>query len=545
MTVSPLRLGAVCRTVELDAIFGELPGFLLHSGVGSYFLHFGSSVFHLCPTGLDRACHFVGCSRHSLLHTSIVYSREISTAWPRGVMAAAATGVVPDGPRGACEDVGMTDHDSDLSLYVDGPNALVAGDPTAMAELFRKLDIKEEGRSSLGSGVADLLAGLAGAAATVLSAKAEGNSFHMTPESYARYLELLGSTEEKLGIVSGVLRQPDGRIDTIIELVGSSPINPAAAGMNVQIMAATLAIRVALKELDDLVQTMDAKLDAIIRDHRDEALGNVQGTTHVLDKAFGYFEETGRLNDALWDQVSGQAAALAQAHAVALNHLNNIADGLAVKNFSKRVSSAEAAAKGELKHWLVIAAVALTNMVRMDSLEAVRSSHDGSDSAAHARHIAKSRERRMASTAAALQNLSDAISAAVDVDTFTRITNPIEMSRLYAAAEELQRLLQIFSSNFGMPEAATVKRTQWHESVIRLGQKASGAVAGAAVAVAEGVASVPKAIGDSVEDTILQVAKGIEARRDSADPLQVEVDAGPELVLPAEHHDEPAPLQRP
>lgn len=420
----------------------------------------------------------------------------------------------------------MTDTDRELSLYVEGRNALVAGDPTAIAELFRKLDVKEEARANLGSGVADLLAGLAGAAALAMSANVPGNSFHMTPESYARFLELVGSTEEKLGIVSGVLRQSDGRIDTIIELVSSSPVNPAAAA-NVQMMAATLAIRVALKELDTLVQAVDAKLDTIVRDNRDEALGNVQGTTHVLDKAFGYFEETGRLNDALWDQVSGQAAALAQAHAVALNHLDTIADGLAVKNFSKRVSRAEAAAKGELKHWLVIAAVALTNMVRMDSLEAVRSSHDGSDSTAHARHIAKSRERRLASTTAAIQNLSDAVSAVVDVDALTRITNPLEMGRLYTSAEELQRLLRIFSSNFGMPEASAVKRTQWHESVMRLGQKATGAVAGAAVAVAEGVASVPKAIGGTVEDTILQVAQGIEERRRvPAETTDKEIESG-------------------
>lgn len=191
------------------------------------------------------------------------------------------------------------------------------------------------------------------------------------------------------------------------------------------------------------------------------------------------------------------------------------------------MGSAEAAAKGELKHWLVIAAVALTNMVRMDSLEAIRSANDGSDSGAHSRHIAKSRQRRMASTTAALGNLSAAVSAAVDSDTFTRVTNPMEMARLYTAAEELQRLLRIFSSNFGMPEASTIKRTQWHESVMRLGQKATGAVTGAAVAVADEVATVPKAIGGAVEDTILQVAQGIEERRRlPADTRDTEIESG-------------------
>lgn len=411
-----------------------------------------------------------------------------------------------------CKDVHMTDHDRELAVYIDGPDALVAGDPSAIAELFQKLDVKDGATSKIGSGVADILAGVSGVAAAWASAGISGNAFHMTPESYARYLQLAGSTKEKLGVVSGVLRHSDGRIDTVIELVKSSPVNPAAAA-NVQLMAATLAIRVALKDLEALLQAVDAKLDTIVRDIRDEALGNVQGTTHVLDKAFGYFEETGHLNDALWDQVSGQAAALAQAHAVALNHLNTIADGLAVKNMGKRVSSAEAAAKGELKHWLVIAAVALTNMVRMDSLEAVRSTNDGSDSVAHSRHIARSRERRMASTTAAIQNLSHAISEAVEVDTFTRVTNPMEVARLYTAAEELQRLVRIFSSVFGMSDSSTIKRTQWHESVIRLGQKAGGVMAGAATAVVAGVASVPKAIGGTVEDTILHVAQGIEERR--------------------------------
>ncbi|WP_458779860.1 hypothetical protein [Arthrobacter sp. D3-16] len=218
--------------------------------------------------------------------------------------------------------------------------------------------------------------------------------------------------------------------------------------------------------------------------------------------------------------MSGQAAALAQAHAVALNHLNTIADSLTVKNFGKRVNNAEASARGELKHWLIIAAVALTNMVRMEALEAVRSVQDGSDSPAHERHIVKARERRMTITSTAIQNLSGAISKAVDVDSFTRITNPLEMPRLYTAAEEMQRLLRVFSSSFGMPEPASIERTQWHESVIRLGQKAGGVVANSAAAVAEGVASVPKAIGETVEDTILHVAQGIEARRQSPGEIE-------------------------
>lgn len=88
----------------------------------------------------------------------------------------------------------------------------------------------------------------------------------------------------------------------------------------------------------------------------------------MLDKAFGYFEETGELTPTLWDQVAGQAAALSQMHAVALNHINALADGLSAKSFGKRLEAARNAASGELQHWLIITAVGLANMVRMDSL---------------------------------------------------------------------------------------------------------------------------------------------------------------------------------
>ncbi|MDE8588954.1 hypothetical protein [Arthrobacter sp. NQ4] len=404
----------------------------------------------------------------------------------------------------------MDDAEPNLALYVEGESALVAGTPEAVTELFRKLDVQPEATSNLGSALTDMLALAAGVAGAFSSAGISGNSFQMTSESYARYLQLAGSTKEKFGIVSGVLRQPDGTIDTVVELMGSTP-NPAAM-VNPYVLAATLAIRTAIHSLEVQLKSIDAKLDVVLRDARNEALGNIQGTSHILDKAFGYFEDTGMLSDTLWDQVAGQSAQLAQMQAVALNHIDGISEGLEARGFGKRLNAAQFAASGELQHWLIITAVALTNMVRMDSLEIVRGAAEG-NAVAHAEHVERSRKRRRDATKAKLQRLAEAAAKAAKADMMSRVMNPLEMPKLYDSVAEINRLLKAFSDAYDMPLNVEFQRKEWHESVMELGQAAGTTVAGAVSAVAGGVAAAPKAIAGGVEDGILHVAKSIEERR--------------------------------
>lgn len=280
-------------------------------------------------------------------------------------------------------------------------------------------------------------------------------------------------------------------------------------------LAAAIAIRSALHSLEVQLESIDAKLDTVLRDTRNEALGNIQGTTFILEKAFGYFEETGELTPTLWDQVAGQAAALSQMHAVALNHIDALADGLNAKSFGKRLDGARNAASGELQHWLIITAVALTNMVRMDSLEIVHGA-TGDRAGAHIRHVEQARDRRLELTRSKVQKLADAAAKASKVDTLSRVANPFELPKLYDAVSEIQRLLVVFSEAYGMPATEAFERKEWHTSLLDLGHAAGSAVAGAVGAAAGSVAAAPKAIAGGVEDSILQVAQSIEERRKSA-----------------------------
>lgn len=160
-------------------------------------------------------------------------------------------------------------------------------------------------------------------------------------------------------------------------------------------------------------------------------------------------------------------------------------------------------------------AVALTNMVRMDSLEII---HGAAADArgTHARHVEQARERRLELTRSKAQKLADAAVKASKVDTFTRVTNPFEMPKPYDAVSEIPRLLTVFSESYGMPATEAFERKEWHTSLLDLGHAAGSAVAGAVGAAAGTVAAAPKAIAGGEEDGILQVAQSIEERRKSA-----------------------------
>lgn len=64
---------------------------------------------------------------------------------------------------------------------------------------------------------------------------------------------------------------------------------------NLATLTATMALRSAVAQLEELAQAMDVKLDRLLEDNRAKALGDVQGLTHVLLRAFELYEETGKI----------------------------------------------------------------------------------------------------------------------------------------------------------------------------------------------------------------------------------------------------------
>lgn len=402
----------------------------------------------------------------------------------------------------------------DIALHVDGESAIAVGDPAALALLFDQLDVDAAESVPVGQAIADSAAAVSGLSAVRMSLT--GNWFQMTPESLAKFQDLSAFNSPVNGVFSAALRGEDGRFEAVAKLVQAGGINPTSV-TNVHALAAAMALRMAVKNLEDLVKTLDVKLERVLQDSRTREMGNVQGITHVLSKSYGVFEETGNITATSWDQVTTHATQLAQSHAVALDHIDSLTRGLSVDNFRKQLEGAEFATGGELQHWLVLAAVCLANMARMDALEIAHArTHDGESVASHAAQVRRASEERLAKTEGSVQALADAARNAGNVDAFNRVASPFAAAKIDRATAKIHKLLGAFSEAFGMPTIPEqVERRAWHESVLDLAQEVGDGVVGAATAVTTGVASAPKAIGAAVEDSVLGLAEQIRTRRES------------------------------
>jgi hypothetical protein len=404
-----------------------------------------------------------------------------------------------------CNNARVIESTNEVGIRVSGDSAVLAGDTDLISTLLSRLHVDAEKIQRTGRGTADLVAQATGIGAVVSAF--DGSWVQLTPESYQRLAELATFNIPGDGVFSGVIRGAKGQIDSFAQFT-TGGLNPLVMS-NLATLTATMALRSAVAQLEELAQAMDVKLDRLLEDNRAKALGDIQGLTHVLLRAFDLYEETGKISDTAWSQVAGHATALAQASSHALAQIENLTRSLNVRSFADKVNAAENIADNELRSWLVILAACQANQQRLETLELVHLRQGDPEAVeAHAASIQASEVKRKDAAAARLQSLLDALTSAATVSDFNRVRSPQKTRSLLDSAEIVSRLISMFAEIYGLAGLShgEVERESWRKSLTDIARTTSTAVSSAAKAVPVGIA---KAGGDAV----IRAANQIEAQR--------------------------------
>jgi hypothetical protein len=394
---------------------------------------------------------------------------------------------------------------NEVGIRVSGDSAVLAGDADLIRTILAQLHVDAEQIQRTGRGTADLVAQATGIGAVVSAF--DGSWVQLTPESYRRLTELAKFNVPADGVFSGVIRGAKGQVDSFAQFT-TGGLNPLVMS-NLATLTATMALRSAVAQLEELAQAMDVKLDRLLEDNRAKALGDVQGLTHVLLRAFDLYEETGKVTDTAWSQVAGHATALAQASSHALAQIENLTRSLNARPFADKVNAAENVADSELRAWLVILAACQANQQRLETLELVHlRQRDPEAVEAHAASIQAFEIKRKDAAAARLQSLLDALTSAANVSDFNRVRSPQKARSLLNSAEIASTLISTFAEIYGLEGLShgEVERESWRKSLTDMARTTSTAVSSAAKAVPVGIA---KAGGDAV----IRAANQIEAQR--------------------------------
>ena len=396
-----------------------------------------------------------------------------------------------------------------------GGTAVLAGDPDLISTLLSRLDVDASQARKAGRGTTDLVAKATGLGAVLTSL--DGSWVQLTPESHQRLMELAKFNLSQDGVFTGVLRGAKGQIDSFAQFTMGG-LNPLVM-TNFATLTAAMALRSAVAQLEELAQAMDVKLDRLLDDNRARALGDVQGLTQVLLRAFELYEETGKITDTAWSQVAGHATALAQASSHALAQIENLTGSLNARSFADKAGAAETIADRELRSWLVILAACQANQQRLETLELVHlRQRDPGAVQAHAASTEGSAARREHAVVSRLQSLLDALTSAANVSDFNRVRSPQKSRSLLNSAESATRLIGTFAEIYGLEGLlqGEVERETWRKSLSDFAKTTTTAVSSVAKAVPVGIA---KAGGD----VVIRAAAQIEGKRSPGNEL-------PELI---------------
>lgn len=380
----------------------------------------------------------------------------------------------------------MDDETQDVGLFISGNQAVVVGDDGAIEGFLRDLSVDPHTVEKARRGAIDSVAAAAGIAS--VAGSMSGRWVQLTEESFRQFQQLGGASKS---ITAGVIRRSNGQIAGHARFVPSN-VNPLMMS-NVATMAAVTAVRTAVADLQELVEAMDVKLDRLLSDNRAKALGDVQGVTAVLDRAYSLYESTGGVSATMWDQVAGHATSLAQSSSYALNQLDTIAESMRTGSTADRTAAMDHAASSELKSWLVILAACQANQTRLEAIEIIRlKGEDAPDVGAHWQSIQESVSRRSGLVRARVQHLADAVATTAGVSDFRRVLKPLRTRTVLNNSEQVILLLSQFAAVYGLEDVlmGEVERETWRKSFTDLVGQTTTAVTSTVGTVAGGVKSV-------------------------------------------------------
>ncbi|MHA7239539.1 hypothetical protein [Arthrobacter sp. TMS1-12-1] len=380
----------------------------------------------------------------------------------------------------------MEQQSEELALVITGGEVALVGTTDIVQKFMQELAIRPELGQKARRATIDAVAAAAGLSA-VHGSPVVGTTFTMASDSAGLLKKYAEFNQD--GPVAGVIRGAKGRIVSTAKFEPAQ-MNPMVMS-NVAALSAAAALKAALADLEQLVEAMDIKLDRLMSDNRAQALGDVQGVTLVLEKAYALYEETGRVSETTWAQVSGHSTSLAQSTSYALNQLDVIVESLAAGSVSERADAIKHASRTDLQSWLVLLAACQANQDRFDALEVAHvAKNEPLEVEHHVRAIETSAARRREFTAQRLQKLNDAVSSTATINDFSRVISPLRSKSTLDSAETIQATVAKFATIYGLETLVygVVERESWRKSLTDLTAQTRQLVGTAA-------SSVPGAVG--------------------------------------------------
>lgn len=387
----------------------------------------------------------------------------------------------------------MNDQDTVVIVESD-EGALVLGP----AEFFAPFEASPGASRPLSPSV---VASVANALGTLSSLQTQSGRWLKMDEATARTLRKHVGTNS---VVTGVIRGAKGRSvkHMNFEAVGLfTPAAPAALAA----VAAQQAIQASLAEITAYLETIDAKLDRLVKQRKVEVLGAMGGISLAIDEAISIEQQTGVVSSVTWSKVQGNATALQSILAESLAQLTDVVDRIRgdagdVDDLAKTLKECAA----DVEFWLGVLARSLAMQDRQYLIELSRVQAAEVDSLDdHREGIFLARQARRERISKALSSIAAEVQASAQLTHAQRVANPFSSRAVTTGANQIIERISAIARRLDIDvSAGSAEDVRWTQAARGLAGDAAG-----------GVAAVAQRTKERREKSILERADRIRSRR--------------------------------
>ena len=307
--------------------------------------------------------------------------------------------------------------DGEIELVDDGDGLAVIGSSTAVEEFLQVHGLWGQSKSL------DLrkLRSVVGVAADVTEAGAEisANSarwLKLTPESAALRKEYGLMKGKEDGVTFAMIGKP-GSVKSWLQVEGGPAAlltNPAvlsgAAGLMAQI-----ATQDAMAEITDYLVRIDAKVDDVLRNQRDDVLARMIGASLVIEEAMTVRGSADTVNEVTWGKVQGTSETIGYTQAYALLKIKQLAEEFEGESKVRDLAKTAEQVEAEVQEWLAVLARCFQLQSALDVLELDRVLAVAPDELDdHRRGLRTARDNRLKAISEHTELLLDHLGGAVD-----------------------------------------------------------------------------------------------------------------------------------
>lgn len=386
---------------------------------------------------------------------------------------------------------------AEIEIVSDGDGALILGDENAIQEFSAQYGLSEWARRVPLDRLSRWLhLGTEAANRITQIAQQSGMYVKLTPESVAALKKAGGLMPTAKKGVSHLMLGKTGdhsmkwlQADTSISaLIGNPAVLTGMSGL-----LASFSQQLEAKELNEFMARVDARLDEVLTNQRNETLADIETAAEQIEDALSLLESDGD-PQTIWELVRSADDHIATVQNKALKTLGSVADSAKRADSSKEMKKLSQELEGKVNLWLSVLARCFElkdqfNVIELDHvMMTAPKKYDG-----HRKGLAKNRQRRQNKVIGQTSQVLAALDQAGALAVGRTIIHPNVAKRLVEAINTTAGEIHSFHKPLGIIEDhKKLEPLPWREAwkdpdqlkeAAKTGAKGVGVVGGVAMIV--------------------------------------------------------------